>query len=184
MNNEQFKNPHKSSTYSRMSNVFYTLLIRFKRWARKKYIYLKRNPQVFPLLGLALACIVYTFALSIHSQTISYMPYKIDAFYAFVITLCSILNIFTFMNFYQKRNYLLYALVIIMSGIQLLLDFRYLCTIRDYAIESPQRYNALMVSSYNKSILHIVTLLISIVLIIAYPLILRKKKKLKKHETK
>jgi hypothetical protein len=176
--NEQLKNPHKSS------NLFDTILIKLKKWARKKYIYLKRNPQVFPLLGLTLACIVYTFNLSIHSQTISYMPYKIDAFYAFIITLCSILNIFTFLNFYQKKNYLLYALVIIMSIVQIILDIRYLGTIRGYAIASPQRYNQLMVSSYNKTIFHIVTLFISLAFVIVYPFILRRKKKLKKHEAK
>jgi hypothetical protein len=142
-----------------------------RKWFRVKIIYLKRNPQIIPLLGLIIACMIYTFALSIHSRTINYMPYNIDAFCAFLITLCSILNIFTFINFYQKKNYLLFVLVIIMSLTQIGLDIRYLGTIRLFYIEYSDRvvdFANYMSASYNNTITHIIVLIISLILIICF----------------
>lgn len=68
---------------------------------RKQIVNLKRAPQRIPLVILVVCCIIYTFNLTAHSNASIYVNSDIVALYVFIITLASMLAIFSYVNAYS-----------------------------------------------------------------------------------
>lgn len=68
----------------------------------KKIVALKRGPQIIPLVLLSISCVVYTFNLTAHSNAAIYISNQYIALLMFIITLFSILAIFSYVNAYPK----------------------------------------------------------------------------------
>ncbi|MCL2702575.1 MAG: hypothetical protein FWE91_03085 [Defluviitaleaceae bacterium] len=101
----------------------------FKDYVTKWIVALKRHPHNIPLVMLIICCMIYTFQLTAHSNASMYVSNREIALYVFIITLCSILIIFSFVNAYAKRGKhkpLMLAVVYLLAGLQLFLDAVYL----------------------------------------------------------
>lgn len=90
----------------------------------KKIVALKRGPQIIPLVLLSLSCIVYTFNLTAHSNAAIYVSNQYIALLVFILTLFSILAIFSYVNAYTKgkRNLPMFIVCLIMVFSQIGLD--------------------------------------------------------------
>lgn len=101
-----------------------------KEYFRKKLVYLKRHPQIIPLILLVISCCIYTFQLTKHSNATMFVINKSIAFNLFVTTLASMLAIFTFVGVKKLNKSALFPtiLTIILVGLQLFLDIYYLKT--------------------------------------------------------
>ncbi len=96
---------------------------------RKRLVNLKRRPQTIPLVLLVVSCMIYTFHLTAHSNAAMYVSSRIIALYVFIITLASMLVIFSFTNAYArgtKRFHLMIGVVFLLLAVQIILDIVYL----------------------------------------------------------
>ena len=96
---------------------------------RKHLVNLKRRPQTIPLILLVVSCMIYTFHLTAHSNASMYVSSQIIALYVFIITLASMLVIFSFANAYARgtrRFTLMMAVVFFLLAVQIFLDIVYL----------------------------------------------------------
>lgn len=145
-----------------------------KNRLRNFVVSLKRKPQTIPLVLLVLSCAIYTFHLTEHSNASMYVSSRIIALYVFIITLFSILVIFSFSNAYsrgQKHFKLMMATVFLLLFAQMLLDGLYL-DIMFY--ETMERENAVPITqdiadSMNYTMLHLGALALSFLSIALLP---------------
>lgn len=99
-----------------------------KEWLRKQTVSLKRNPHYIPLVFLVICCLVYTFNLTDISNATAALAGIGMGFSCFVIVLCSILSIITFIQAFPKRQpqkKVSIILTIIMMVISIGLDIYY-----------------------------------------------------------
>jgi len=99
-----------------------------KDFFRKQIVNLKRAPHTIPLFILFICCIIYTFSLTEHSNASMYVSSQIIALYVFIITLSSILVIFSYMNAYSggKTNKKMLAVAVFLVVLQIFLGAMYL----------------------------------------------------------
>jgi len=140
---------------------------------RKLMISLKRRPQNIPLTLLILCCFLYTFNLSAHSNASMYVSSRIIALYVFIITLSSILVIFSFINAYsgKKRKWFMQAIVYVLIVAQLVIDFAYY-QIMSYEVflrNNPVPITADIAKSMNVTMFHIIALGLTLLVIISLP---------------
>ncbi len=149
---------------------------------RKHLVNLKRRPQTIPLILLVVSCMIYTFHLTAHSNASMYVSSQIIALYVFIITLASMLVIFSFANAYArgtKRFKLMMAVVFLLLTLQIFLDIVYLnimfyeTMLRDNPVPITQD----IADSMNWTIIHLAALgltVLSIVLLPVYRRLLQK----------
>lgn len=106
-------NNNTSASYGKLQNEI-----------TKKIVALKRGPQIIPLLLLSISCVIYTFNLTAHSNAAIYVSNQYIALLVFIITLFSILSIFSYVNAYTKgkRNLPMFIVCIAMVLCQIGLD--------------------------------------------------------------
>jgi len=105
------------------------LAVKIKDKIRKWIVAVKRNPHYIPLTMYIICCVIYTFTLTAHSDTSMYVSNREIALYVFVITLASMLIIFSFINAYAKRNKhknLMLGVVYFLALVQIVFDGIYL----------------------------------------------------------
>ena len=85
-----------------MNNTKSTSNTKLHNEITKKIVALKRGPQIIPLVLLCISCVVYTFNLTAHSNAAIYISNQYIALLMFIITLFSILAIFSYVNAYPK----------------------------------------------------------------------------------
>ena len=90
----------------------------------RAFVSLKRNTQNLSLILIIISCMVYTFNLTELSNAAVYVSSQIIALYVFILTLASILVIFSFMNAYSrgKARPLMLGIVFLLLGVQIWLD--------------------------------------------------------------
>ena len=153
-----------------------------KDFFRKHLVNLKRRPQTIPLILLVVSCVIYTFHLTVHSNAAMYVSSQIIALYVFIITLASMLVIFSFMNAYArgtKHFKLMMGVVFLLLAVQIILDIVYLnimfheTMVRDNPVPITQD----IADSMNWTMIHLAVLalaLLSIVLLPVYRRLLQK----------
>lgn len=167
-----------------------------KEFIRKKIAGLKRSPQIIPILFLVISCCIYTFALGAYStaslalyneayiETIKSMVdasfnvpglYRNPAIYVFVQSLFSLLLVITFLSVYKKgkRNNFMYSITLGMIVIMIACDLLYYLSIDFYTAKYPVGYElpltAERVSAMTNSIVHLVSLVISLLAVVLMP---------------
>lgn len=144
-----------------------------KEYMKKQIVNLKRAPQRIPLVILVVCCMIYTFSLTEHSNASMYVSSNIVALYVFIITLTSMLAIFSYMNAYaggKKRNRMLIIAVFLVL-LQVFLDVLYL---RIMFYETMYRENPVPVTvdiaaSINMTMVHIGSLIVALAAIFLKP---------------
>jgi len=148
-----------------------------KNITRKWIVGLKRRPQNIPLLFLIVSCMVYTFNLTIHSDTSMYVNSQIIAFYVFLITVFSILAIFSFTNVFARRQkfkklWMSTAILLILAQIVFNILFiqilHYETAVREHHIVITEQLRFLA-DSGNNAFLHVILLGVTLLLIIFMP---------------
>ncbi len=145
-----------------------------KEFFHKQIVNLKRAPQRIPLVFLVVSCIIYTFSLTEHSNASLYVNSDIVALYVFIITLASMLTIFSHINAFSKGNLnkLMLGVVIVLILLQGLLDGLYL---KEMFYETMIRDNPVPITpdiamSMNRTMVHIGALSASMLTIVFMPL--------------
>ncbi len=101
---------------------------RIKDSIRKKVVAIKRNPQMIPLVMLAISFLVYSFNLTNMSDTTALVQGKGMGLCQFAIMLLSLLSMVCMLNAFprrQKPNYPMIVLMFIMFGIMIYCDIHY-----------------------------------------------------------
>ncbi|MEX1377483.1 MAG: hypothetical protein AB1Z23_08400 [Eubacteriales bacterium] len=145
-----------------------------KDFLRKQIVNLKRAPQRIPLVILVICCIIYTFSLTEHSNASMYVNANITALYVFIITLSSMLAIFSYINAYSggkvHKGMLIVAIAIILIqvlfGVLYLKEMFYETTLR----ESPVPITPDIAKSMNMTMIHLVSLGFALLVILLKPL--------------
>ena len=145
-----------------------------KEFWKKQIVSLKRRPQTIPLVLLVLSCMIYTFHLTEHSNASMYVSSRIVALYVFIITLSSILVIFSFLNAYPKgrRKLSMLLIVFLLIAVQLVLDGLYLnimfseTMVRDNPVPITQD----IADSMNWTMVHLGALAVTTLAILFQPL--------------
>jgi len=144
-----------------------------KEYMKKQIVNLKRAPQRIPLVILILCCMIYTFSLTEHSNASMYVNSDIIALYVFIITLTSMLVIFSYINAYtggkEHKRMLIVAIVLVL--LQVFLDVLYL---RIMFYETMYRENPVPVTvdiaaSMNMTMVHIGSLIVALAGILLKP---------------
>lgn len=167
-----------------------------KEFFRKKIVGLKRSPQIIPLLFILIACCIYTFSLTVYSGASIglYNPAYLTqirtdtgidefevfflnrnpAIYVFINTLCSILLPISFLSVYKKNktNWFMYSIAIFMIVLMIVCNIFYISALNFYMgdIWGQKDESGMMGVSISRSIIHIVSLVISLVAILTKPL--------------
>lgn len=108
-----------------------------KERKRKFIVKLKRKPQTVTLFLLVVCCVVYTFNLSVHSNTVIYTsisegPSRFVPLFLFCTTLASILGIFTFTSAYPRnqRRLIMVILVYAVLVLEMAMDIGYVAIVQ------------------------------------------------------
>lgn len=144
-----------------------------KDYINKQIVNLKRAPHIIPLVILVICCIIYTFSLTEHSNASMYVSSSIIAFYVFVITLSSMLAIFSYINAYPKgkKNKKMLIVAIFLITLQILLGILYLDIMFYETMErtSPVPITPDIAKSMNMTFVHIGSLLVALAVIFLKP---------------
>lgn len=140
---------------------------------RKWIVSLKRRPQNIPLALLVVCCFMYTFNLTAHSNAVMYVSARVIALYVFIITLSSMLTIFSFVNAYagKKRKWLMQAVVYLLIAVQIVLEFAYY-QVMYYEVflrDDPVPLTADIATSMNGTVLHLIALSVALLAIVFMP---------------
>jgi hypothetical protein len=145
-----------------------------KEFLHKQLVDLKRMPQRIPLALLCVSCMVYTFNHTQHSNASIYVGSEIVALYVFIVTLASMLAIFSHINAYSggKRHMAMLIVTVALILVQAVLDYLYLA---DMFYETMQRANPVPITkdiaqSMNRTMLHMGFLGVSLLAILLQPL--------------
>lgn len=139
----------------------------------KMIVNLKRKPQVIPMILLCISCAVYTFNLTAHSNAAIYVSNQIIALYVFILTLCSMLTIFSYMSAYKKGKVFwpMMIVALLMLAIQIGLDIA--ChQIYFYEVfyrENPVPLTDDVAKAINGTVMHLVMLGISTLAVVLLP---------------
>ncbi len=140
---------------------------------RKWIVSLKRRPQNIPLVLLVVCCCIYTFNLTAHSNAVMYVSARIIALYLFIVTLATMLTIFSFVNAYagKKRRLLMQAVVYALIAVQFILEISYynIMMVELYYRDNPVPLTADIANSVNGTVTHLVALGITTAVIILIP---------------
>lgn len=141
---------------------------------RKWIVSLKRSPQNISLLMLVVCCIIYTFQLTAHSNASMYVSSRIIALYVFIITLASMLVIFSFLNVYakrQKHKFLMQLVVYLLMGVQIVFDALCLQIIYTETVlrDNPVPVTADIAASQKWTTIHLVALVLTLIAIVTMP---------------
>lgn len=144
-----------------------------KEYIKKQIVNLKRAPQRIPLVILIICCMIYTFNLSEHSNASIYVSSNIIALYVFIITLSSMLAIFSYMNAYAggEEHKRLLVIAILLVLLQVFLDALYL-QIMFYETmyrENPVPVTPDIAASMNMTMVHIGSLVVALAAILLKP---------------
>jgi hypothetical protein len=145
-----------------------------KEFFHKQIVNLKRAPQRIPLVFLVISCIIYTFNLSPHSNASMYVNSNIIALYVFIITLASMLAIFSYINAYSggvlHKGMLAVAIILIL--LQMFLGYLYLNIMFYETIyrENPVPVTPDIADSMNMTMVHMGSLVIALIAIVLKPL--------------
>ena len=144
-----------------------------KEYMKKQIVNLKRAPQRIPLVILVVCCIIYTFSLTEHSNASMYVNSNIVALYVFIITLASILSIFSYGNAYAGGNKHMQMLIVALALIllQVLLDVLYLRVMHYETMlrENPVPVTVDIAASMNMTMVHIGSLAAALAAIFLKP---------------
>jgi hypothetical protein len=157
-----------------------------KEMIRKFLVSLKKNPQVIPLLAHTVAFGIYSLNLTVVSNTTAkiYGPHM--GLCSFVTMLLSILAYVCMFSAYPKRkkpNWIMIAMILIMYAIIIFSDNFYSDRIWT-AVKRPENPIAItestqyILDAYNLMSTHIITTIISAVLIVTEPLYAKLLKKI------
>jgi hypothetical protein len=144
-----------------------------KEYIKKKIVSLKSAPQRIPLVILVICCIIYTFNLTAHSNASIYVNSNIVALYVFIITLCSILGILSYINAYAGGKKRIRTLIIAIAMVlgQIFLDVLYL-NIMFYETmyrDNPVPVTPDIANSMNMTMVHIGALAVALAAIFLKP---------------
>lgn len=144
---------------------------KFRNGLTKKLVSLKRRPQIIPILLLCVTCMVYTFNLTAHSNAAIYVTDSLIALYVFIITLCSMLTVFSYMNAYSKgkRNLPMLVVCLIMLAIQIVLDVVCYSIYMNEITNLGTPLTLDVVNAINGSVAHLVFLAISTLAVVLLP---------------
>ncbi len=120
-----------------------------KEYFRKKLVGLKRSPQIIPLLVVIIACCIFTFALATHStaalgglgaqdkDVAIPLHLRSPGLYVFVLTLCSIMSVISYLTTYKKGklSVLMLTVTFVMFAIIIACDILYIKSIEYFAIQ-------------------------------------------------
>lgn len=137
----------------------------------KKIVALKRGPQVIPLLLLSISCVVYTFNLTAHSNAAIYISNQYIALLVFIITLFSILSIFSYVNTYPKgKRYMpMFIVCLFMVFSQIGLDFLCYNIYMNEIMVLGTPLTADVANAINGTVAHLIFLAISAAAVIFLP---------------
>ena len=145
-----------------------------KEFFHKQIVNLKRAPQRIPLVFLVASCMIYTFSLTEHSNASMYVNSNIIALYVFIITLSSMLAIFSYINAYSggRTHKAMLVVAISLVLLQILLGYVYLDIMYHeiYYRENPVPITADIAASMNNTMVHMGSLALSLLTILLKPL--------------
>ncbi len=145
-----------------------------KDLTRKWIVSLKRKPQSIPLVLLVLCCIIYTFNLTAHSNAVMYVSSRIVALYVFIITLSSMLLIFSFVNAYsgKTQKWFMRAIVYVLIAVQLGLGAAYyqVMSYEVFVRADPVPVTQDIANSMNGTVFHMTALGVALLAILLMPL--------------
>ncbi len=151
-----------------------------KEFFRKQLVKLKRRPQTIPLVFIVLSCIVYTFSLTVHSNTVIYCSVSTNSsrmipLFLFCTTLASILAIFTYTTAYprNKVKIVMLILVYVMFVGQAVMDVLYIVIVKsrvqDFILAGTKNIPAYIQDSISNVIVHLVMIGLTLISMILMP---------------
>ena len=144
-----------------------------KEFVNKQIVNLKRAPQRIPLVFLVACCIIYTFSLTEHSNASMYVSSNIIALYVFIITLSSMLAIFSYINAYPKgkENKKMLIVAIFLVLLQIFLGVMYLKIMYYETMlrENPVPITIDIAKSMNMTFVHIGSLIAALAAVLLKP---------------
>ena len=147
---------------------------------RKFLVFLKKNPQSIPLIGLAVAFVYYSFNLTYISNTTALINSPHMGLSSFATMLFSILSFVCMLNAFPKRqkpNFFMLATLGVMAIIIVSFDVYYFSMIEKSTIEiTAQRYFVPIAKEVVQN--HIILMGVTVVLTAFEPLIAKLFKKI------
>ncbi|MDR0426729.1 MAG: hypothetical protein LBH24_06150 [Clostridiales bacterium] len=145
-----------------------------KEYFRKRLVHLKRRPQTIPLVLIVLSCIVFTFQLSAHSDSVMRFNSTAIALFLFITTLSSFMAVISYLGFRKFNKSAIAPLVITVALLllQIVLQVYYLSIVNTEttAIEVPIDVTPDIVKSVNWTYAHLVFLSVALLSIALLPL--------------
>ena len=157
-----------------------------KEFIRKFFVFLKKKPDIFPILALVASFLIYSLNLTAVSNTTAKIYGAHMGLCSFVVMLFMILSFVCMLGAYPKRQkpkWIMIALMTVMYIIVILADLLYYYRI-DSAITRPENpikittSTAYIASAQSLMIVHIISVVIIIALIYLEPLIAKLLKKI------
>ena len=140
---------------------------------RKWIVSLKRRPQNIPLVMLVICCFIYTFNLTAHSNATIYVSARVIALYVFIITLATMLTIFSFVNAYARkaRKRLMLAVVYLLIAVQFVLGIAYYQEMyyEVFLRDNPVPLTIDIADSMNGTVMHLAALALTLLAIVLLP---------------
>ncbi len=148
-------------------------MIKKNQTLRKWIVSLKRRPQNIPLVMLVICCFLYTFNLTAHSNASIYVSSRVVALYVFIITLATMLTIFSFVNVYarKKRRWLMRIVVYLLIAVQIALGIAYYQVMYHevFLRENPVPLTLDIANSMNGTVTHLAALMLTLLAIVLLP---------------
>ena len=159
---------------------------RLKEFIRKILVFLKKKPDIFPILALVASFLIYSLNLTVVSNTTAKIYGEHMGLCSFVVMLFMILSFVCMLGAYPKRQkpkWVMIVLMTVMYIIVILADLLYYYRIYSAVnrAENPIKITtstAYIASAQSLMIVHIISVVVIIALIYLEPLIARLLKKI------
>lgn len=126
---------------------------RFGLWLnklfRRTYKSLLRNPYQVVLILVAVACMIFTFDLYVHSKVVSRMSSPMMGFWTFVITLFAFLSVVTYLFYMDKKSIIMLIIFELMTVAEMAIGTFYLLTIQSELDKGLMPMDANIAKSWN-----------------------------------